>query len=53
MAPTTCKGLSAATAARSLAPAESGAGVEAVMMRAVYGRAPIFTTVRPTTLPSR
>src|SRR6187549_1782031 len=31
MAPTTCRGLSAASAARSFAPADSGAGVEAVM----------------------
>src|SRR5215831_2816778 len=32
MAPTTCSGFSAAIAARSFAPAESGAGVDAVMM---------------------
>src|SRR3954471_14339080 len=31
MAPTTCRGFSAASAARSFAPADSGAGVEAVM----------------------
>src|SRR6188768_2059536 len=32
MAPTTCSGFSAASAARSFAPADSGAGVEAVML---------------------
>ena len=37
MAPTTCSGFSAASAARNFAPADSGAGVEAVMCRAVYG----------------
>src|SRR5262245_23374730 len=51
MAPTTCRGFSAAMAARSFAPAEAGAeGV--FMMAAVYGRARILTTVRPVTLPS-
>src|ERR1044072_4197315 len=32
MAPTTCRGFSAASAARNFAPADSGAGVEAFML---------------------
>ena len=53
MAPTTCKGFSAASAARNLAPAESWAGGGRLIGREVYGCEPIFTTVRPVTLPSR
>src|SRR5690349_10459369 len=42
MAPTTCSGLSAASAARSFAPADRGAGVEAVMGTSVRPLADLY-----------